>query len=58
MKNFETLPNWLKENDLNLLEWFDETIPIPDDQIKEVAKKLENEFPNNFKFLLSISYWI
>ena len=31
---------WLKENDLNQLDWFDETTPIPDEQIKEVAKKL------------------
>ena len=31
---------WLIENDLNQLTWFDETTPIPDEQIKEVAKKL------------------
>ena len=24
---------WLKENDLNQLEWFDETTPIPDDPV-------------------------
>ena len=31
---------WLVENDLNQLKWFDDTTPIPDEQIKEVAKKL------------------
>ena len=31
---------WLVENDLNQLQWFDDTTPIPDEQIKEVAKKL------------------
>lgn len=31
---------WLIENDLNQLTWFDDTTPIPDEQIKEVAKKL------------------
>ena len=32
---------WLKENDLNQLDWLDDTTPIPDDEIKTLASKLK-----------------
>tara|TARA_Y200000002_G_C22520885_1_gene595465 strand:- start:34 stop:324 length:291 start_codon:yes stop_codon:yes gene_type:complete len=32
---------WLKENDLNQLDWLEDTTPIPDDKIKTLASKLK-----------------